>query len=91
MAVKAAEWWELFNEAIPFNFTAGLPASVYYFTTGLHGAHVLGGMILAAYLIRKALNGGFSKENYVGVENFGLYWHFVDILWVFIFPLFYLI
>ncbi len=91
MSIKAAEWWELFHEPLPFNFTAGLPASVYYFTTGLHGAHVLAGMIVVLYLVRKALNGGYSKQNYLGVENFGLYWHFVDILWVFIFPLFYLI
>ncbi|MDV3244882.1 MAG: cbb3-type cytochrome c oxidase subunit I [Nitrososphaerales archaeon] len=91
MAVKGAEWYELFHLDTPFNFTAGLPASVYYFTTGLHGAHVLAGMLVIIYLIKRTMNGGYSKENHYAVENFGLYWHFVDILWVFIFPLFYLI
>ncbi len=91
MAVKGVEWYGLFHLNSPFNFTAGLPASVYYFTTGLHGAHVIAGMLVIAYLIKRTMNGGFSKENHIAVENFGLYWHFVDILWIFIFPLFYLI
>ena len=91
MGIKGNEWYLLFHQDTPFNFTAGLPASVYYFTTGLHGAHVIAGMLVTLYLIKKTLNGGFSKDNHTSVENFGLYWHFVDILWVFIFPLFYLI
>jgi cytochrome c oxidase subunit I+III len=91
MGIKGAEWYGLFHLGNPFNFTAGLPASVYYFTTGLHGAHVLAGMLVTAYLIKRTMNGGFSKGNHLAVENFGLYWHFVDILWIFIFPLFYLI
>ncbi|MBI3859198.1 MAG: cbb3-type cytochrome c oxidase subunit I [Thaumarchaeota archaeon] len=91
MGIKGSEWYQLFHLENAFNFTAGLPASVYYFTTGLHGAHVLAGMLVTLYLIKRTLNGGFSKENHFAVENFGLYWHFVDILWVFIFPLFYLI
>jgi cytochrome c oxidase subunit I+III len=91
MGVKAAEWYGLFNLSAPFTFGSGLPASTYYFTTGLHGAHVLAGMLATLYLIRRTMNGSFSKENHIAAENFGLYWHFVDILWVFIFPLFYLI
>ncbi len=91
MGIKASEWYQLFHLENAFNFTAGLPASVYYFTTGLHGAHVIAGMLVTAYLIKRTLNGGFSSQNHFAVENFGLYWHFVDILWVFIFPLFYLI
>jgi len=91
MGIKGSEWYQLFHLENAFNFTAGLPASVYYFTTGLHGAHVIAGMLVTAYLIKRTLNGGFSSQNHLAVENFGLYWHFVDILWVFIFPLFYLI
>jgi cytochrome c oxidase subunit I+III len=58
---------------------------------GLHAAHVTVGLILMAYLIRKAMMGGYTKDEHVGVENFALYWAFVDIVWVFVFPLFYLL
>ncbi len=86
---KATEWSELFSRG--FTFQSGLPGSTYYLTTGLHGLHVFAGLLGLAYLSTKAFRGGFTAENHDTVENFALYWHFVDIAWVFIFPLFYLI
>jgi cytochrome c oxidase subunit I+III len=98
MAVKATEWYAYFTGNYGphppqpvFTFSSLLPGSTYFFTTGLHGAHVVAGLLITVYLIKKATNGGYSKDNHIGIENFGLYWHFVDILWVFLFPLFYLI
>jgi cytochrome c oxidase subunit I+III len=98
MAVKATEWYAYFTgnygphpPAQPFTFSSQLPGSTYFFTTGLHGAHVVAGLLITVYLIKKATSGGYSAKNHLGIENFGLYWHFVDILWVFLFPLFYLI
>ncbi len=98
MAVKATEWYGYFTGNYGphplnsiFTFSSGLPGSTYFFTTGIHGAHVVAGLLITVYLIKKATNGGYSKENHLGIENFGLYWHFVDVLWVFLFPLFYLI
>jgi len=59
--------------------------------TGIHGFHVLVGMGLFAWITWKAKNGAFSADYYTPVENCGLYWHLVDIIWIFLFPLLYLI
>ena len=65
--------------------------SLYFAMTGMHALHMIIGLGLLVWLLRKALKGHFSAEYYNPVENFGLYWHFVDIVWIFLFPLLYLI
>lgn len=65
--------------------------SLYYMMTGLHGVHVLVGIGLMIWLIVKASKKQFDSEYYTPVEITGLYWHLVDIIWIFLFPLFYLI
>lgn len=65
--------------------------SLYYLMTGLHGIHVLVGIGLMVWLLVKAVKGRFHSEYYTPVEITGLYWHLVDIIWIFLFPLFYLI
>lgn len=64
---------------------------LYYVMTGLHGLHVLIGIVLIAVMARFTSNGTITHDNYVKLENTGLYWHLVDIIWIFLFPLFYLI
>jgi cytochrome c oxidase subunit 3 len=64
---------------------------LYYVMTGLHGIHVLVGMFLIAVMTRMTQRGTITHDNYVRLENTGLYWHLVDIIWIFLFPLFYLI
>ena len=65
--------------------------SLYYMTTGLHGLHVLvGGTILSVVAIR-VKRGTIHAGDYVLLENGALYWHLVDLIWIFIFPLYYLI
>jgi cytochrome c oxidase subunit I+III len=92
MVIKGAEWYGYLTGSLGFTPWGGtLPESTYFFTVGLHGAHVTAGIVITAYLIQKARKGGFTKDNYTGVENFALYWAFVDIVWMFVFPLFYLI
>jgi len=49
------------------------------------------GLAAVGYLMVRAFKGGFTSEKHSAVENIGLYWHFVDIIWMFLFPLFYLI
>jgi cytochrome c oxidase subunit III len=66
----------------------GLP---YFAMTGLHGIHVIGGMIVIAWLIRKARKGVFGPDHFAAVDFVGLYWHLVDLVWIFLFPLLYLI
>ncbi len=90
LIIEANEWYDLATVR-SFWFTSGLPGSTFFLITGIHGAHVATGLILLIYLMKKALNGGFTKENPHTVEIFGLYWHFVDVVWVFLFPLFFLV
>ncbi|MEX0680224.1 MAG: cytochrome c oxidase subunit 3 family protein [Balneolales bacterium] len=65
--------------------------SIYYMMTGLHGIHVLMGMALISWMILKAKRGAVHSSYYTPVENTGLFWHLVDIIWIFLFPLLYLI
>ncbi len=90
LVIKLAfEWPELISKG--FTLTSGLPGSTYYLFTGLHAVHLAAGLFAVGYLMIRGLGGQFSATKYGGVENVGLYWHFVDIVWMFLFPLFYLI
>jgi cytochrome c oxidase subunit 3 len=73
------------------NPRAGVFFSIYYVMTGIHGLHVLIGMVAISMLAWMARKGRFSSVYYTPVENVGLYWHVVDIIWIFLFPLMYLI
>jgi len=73
------------TETLPIFF------GLYFLMTGLHGIHVLVGIGLIAWLIIRAKRGEFHEDFFTPVEMIGLYWHFVDLVWIFLFPLFYLI
>jgi cytochrome c oxidase subunit 3 len=73
------------------NQRAGLFFSIYYVMTGIHGIHVLIGMIAISILAWKTWKGKYSSAWYTPIENTGLYWHVVDVIWIFLFPLMYLI
>jgi len=65
--------------------------SIYFAMTGLHGLHVIFGMFAISWVLRKTLKNEFSAEYYTPIEMVGLYWHLVDMIWIFLFPLLYLI
>lgn len=65
--------------------------SVYFMMTGLHGIHVIAGIGVITWLLIRTVKHRFSSEYYTPLEMTGLYWHLVDIIWIFLFPLFYLI
>ena len=65
--------------------------SIYFTMTGLHGFHVLAGMGAIAWMFFRTLGNEFSAEYYTPIEMTGLYWHLVDLIWIFLFPLLYLI
>jgi cytochrome c oxidase subunit 3 len=65
--------------------------SLYYVMTGIHGIHVLIGIIAIAIMFLYTRRGVIDRDNFAKLENTGLYWHFVDIVWIYLFPLFYLI
>jgi len=64
---------------------------LYYFMTGLHALHIIIGLIFITVIARLILKDKIDSGNYVLLENSGLYWHLVDLIWIFLFPLFYLI
>lgn len=63
----------------------------FYGPTSFHGAHVFVGVLWCLLVIYRARRGNYSSRNYVGVEVFGLYWHFVDVVWIMLFTLIYLV
>ena len=65
--------------------------SLYFAMTGLHALHMIVGAGLLIWLIKESLRGLFTPQYNTPVENIGLYWHFVDIVWIYLFPLLYLI
>src|SRR5699024_10312795 len=101
LIIKGYSWISEFGEGIypgryyTFEGIAHAKAhiffSLYYMMTGLHAQHVMIGIGLMIWLLKKALNHDFDSEYFVPLEVVGLYWHFVDLIWIFLFPLFYLI
>jgi len=64
---------------------------LYFFMTGLHALHIIIGMVLIAVIMVRVKKDKLSFDNFQLLENGGLYWHLVDLIWIFLFPLFYLI
>lgn len=64
---------------------------IYFVMTGLHGIHVLAGIAVISWLLLRATRGHFGPEYFAPVDFTGLYWHVVDLVWIFLFPLLYLI
>jgi cytochrome c oxidase subunit 3 len=80
-----------FQFAEPWGATAQLYFSLYFAMTGLHAIHMIIGLGIMTTITVMAAKGRFSPEYYTPVEIAGLYWHFVDLVWIFLFPLLYLI
>jgi cytochrome c oxidase subunit 3 len=99
LVVKYIEYGAKIHHGIwPLHWSAGpeydglqLFFGIYYALTGLHGLHVLIGMCLIGWIIYRSTKNEFYSEYYTPVEMVGLYWHLVDLIWIFLFPLLYLI
>jgi cytochrome c oxidase subunit 3 len=101
LGIKAVEYYHKFVEhLVPgpgFVFTGseGRPQEIffilYFLLTGVHALHLIIGIVLTLVIAWMARRGKFSPAYYAPVEISGLYWHFVDIIWIFLFPLLYLI
>ena len=99
MVNKYFEWSEhihhgLFPGLEHFNSLGrgqGMFLYLYYFMTGLHGLHVVVGGILIGFAIRSIIQNKSNPDRTVFLENAGLYWHLVDLIWIYLFPLFYLL
>jgi cytochrome c oxidase subunit 3 len=101
LVIKAIEYHHKFEEgALPGQFYhfaevtapgANMYYTIYFLATGLHAFHVIVGMSVLIWVLARVLKGHFSPDYYIPVELGGLYWHLVDLVWIFLFPLLYLI
>ncbi|HEV2136399.1 MAG TPA: cytochrome c oxidase subunit 3 [Terracidiphilus sp.] len=64
---------------------------LYFAMTGMHALHMVVGISILIFMLFRAIQGAYTEGHFTYVENFGLYWHFVDIIWIFLFPLLYLV
>ena len=98
LVIKGFEWAAKFQHGLyPSSaHLATLPPGeqvffgLYYTMTGLHGLHVLVGVSVLAVLARMVARGSIRQDRFIHLENGGLYWHLVDVIWIFLLPLFYL-
>ena len=104
LGIKAYEWWEKFaehhvpgpsfhleGESAEGQARAQLFFSLYFAMTGLHALHMVVGVGLVSFIVLRAYQGQYSPIYWTPVDMVGLYWHFVDIIWIFLFPLLYLV
>ncbi len=95
LSIQGYEYVKLFGEGLSTTSAPdGAPAvygATFYVQTGFHGAHVTGGVVALAYMNLRAWTGRLTKDDHEGVELVGLYWHFVDVVWIFLFTIVYLI
>jgi cytochrome c oxidase subunit III len=101
LVVKAFEYSHKFHEGLlPGRFYSHIGDAVpgqsiffgfYFVMTGLHGIHVLAGMAVITWLLIRAKRGDFTANYWAPVDIVGLYWHLVDMVWIYLFPLLYLI
>ncbi len=75
----------------PEHANLGMYFGFYYCMTGLHGLHVLIGMGLITWLLIRTIRGDFHSQYWIPVEGVGIFWHIVDLIWIFLFPLLYLV
>lgn len=86
---QAYEFTRLYGEGL--SLSTNLFGATFFTLTGFHGMHVLIGVLWIGFVLARAVRGGITMENHLAVELVGLYWHFVDIVWIIIFTLVYLL
>jgi cytochrome c oxidase subunit III len=79
------------GDAIPGSHGYATFFAFYFMMTGLHGFHILAGIVVLTWILMRARRGEFSSAYYTPVDLVGLYWHIVDLIWIYLFPLYYLI
>jgi cytochrome c oxidase subunit III len=104
LSIKGFEWYHHIHEGLlpgryyhpedPFYkniLMAPMFFGLYYVMTGMHGLHIIIGLGLMTWMYRRIAKQEFNFEHYVALENVSLFWHLVDIVWIFLFPIMYLI
>ena len=93
-AVQAYEYYHIIHEHLFFNeeaLNSGLYGSIFFMATGFHGFHVLIGTIFLAVCLARLMVGHFTPEKHFGFEAAAWYWHFVDVVWLFLFAFVYVV
>lgn len=89
LVIQAYEWWHFMHQGVyPW---IGPYGSTFYACTGYHGLHVLVGVIYIGCMWLKTARGGITRANSSEIEILGLYWHFVDLVWILLFTVIYLV
>ena len=89
LVMQAFDYALLYSEGITLD--AGTFGTTYYTLTGFHMAHVFGGVIMLGVVLYRGLGGQFSSRHHDAVEASSLYWHFVDVVWIVLFSVLYLL
>lgn len=89
LVIKGFEYTHKIHEGL--TISSSLFGSFYFTMTGLHALHMVGGLIFNTYILINGLRGRYANGHWERVEYAGLYWHFVDLVWVILFPIFYLV
>jgi cytochrome c oxidase subunit 3 len=89
LTMQAIEWTHLIHSGVtaPSSNFGG----TFFVLTGYHGFHVFGGVCLLLWALIRAKKGIYTQQNHIGIEVVGLYWHFVDLVWIVLFTLIYLV
>ena len=94
VVLQGLEWRELMRQGMTLtrnSWGAGLFGATFYVLTGFHGLHVLGGVIYLTAILLRGRGGHYHAGRYAAVEIAGLYWHFVDVVWIFVFTFVYVL
>ena len=94
LGMQAFEWTHLIERGLGLTanpWGASQFGTTFFILTGFHGCHVFAGVVYLSAVLTKALRGGYSPTDYNGVEMAGLYWHFVDLVWILVFTFVYLV
>lgn len=90
LTIQMHEYHELIHER-EFTPATGIFGACFFTLTGFHGMHVFGGVICLIFVFIRSLQGRYTPQEYRGIEVVGLYWHFVDLVWIILFTILYLI
>jgi len=89
LVMQALDYWMLGQEGV--TLSSGTFGTTYFTLTGFHGAHVFGGVIMLSVVLYRGMAGQFSAKHHDAAEAASLYWHFVDVVWILLFSLLYLL
>ncbi len=90
LGIQLYDYYELITVE-HFGIDSGVYGTLFYTMTGFHGAHVLGGVVGLAVILSRGVAGQFTRRHHVAVEAVHYYWHFVDVVWVFLFLTLYIL